>query len=124
MSYVCFNKIAITGPRSKVLGFRNDARRRLSQALKGSLGAPYVEFSLECLFRRNRLPMPSPYGIPFDAFQLGNDIEQRYKFIAHRIEARQIRPLPQVAAVTCQGQIAVFVAATVLPGHDVLDVVG
>ena len=74
MSYVCFNRIAIAGPRSKVLGFRNDAHRRLPPALKEALGEPYVAFSLERLFRKNRLPIPSPDGIPFDAFQLGNDI--------------------------------------------------
>jgi ATP-dependent Lon protease len=38
MSYVCFNRIAIAGPRSKVLGFRNDAHRRLSPTLKELLG--------------------------------------------------------------------------------------
>ena len=74
MSYVCFNKIAIAGPRSKVLRFRDDAHRRLSQAVKESRGEPYMAFSLECLFRRNRMPIPSPDGIPFDAFRLGNDI--------------------------------------------------
>jgi hypothetical protein len=74
MSYVCFNRIAIAGPRSKVLGFRNDAHRRLSPALKEAIGEPYVAFSLERLFRKNRLSIPSPDGIPFDAFRLGNDI--------------------------------------------------
>jgi len=72
MSFVCFNRIAITGTRSKVLGFREDARRRLSPALKEALGLPYVAFSLERLFRKNRLSAPEPNGIPFDAFQVGN----------------------------------------------------
>ena len=74
MSYVCVNRIAIAGPRSEVLGFRADAHRRLSPALKELLGEPYVAFSLERLFRKNRLPEPSPDGIPFDTFQVGNDI--------------------------------------------------
>jgi hypothetical protein len=74
MSYVCFNRIAIAGLRSKVLGFRNDAHRRISPSLKELLGEPYVAFSLERLFRKNRLPEPSPDGIPFDWFQVGNDI--------------------------------------------------
>lgn len=74
MSYVCFNRIAIAGPRSKVLGFRNDAHRRLSPTLKELLGEPYVVFSLERLFRKNRLEAPSPDGIPFDALRVGNEI--------------------------------------------------
>src|ERR1035437_1655392 len=41
---------------------------------KRRLGEPYVAFSLERLFRKNRLPEPSPDGIPFDWFQVGNDI--------------------------------------------------
>jgi hypothetical protein len=72
MSYVCFNRIAVVGPRSKVLGFRNDAHRRLSPTLKELLGEPYVAFSLERLFRKNRLPTPEPDGIPFDVFHVGN----------------------------------------------------
>jgi hypothetical protein len=73
MSFVCFNRIAIMGTRSKVLQFRDDARRRLSPALKKLLRVPYVAFSLEHLFSKNRLPAPSPDGIPFDAYQDGKD---------------------------------------------------
>jgi hypothetical protein len=67
MSFVCSNRIAIAGLRSKVLGFRDDARRRLSPSLKKSLDLAYVSFSLERLFRKNRLPAPSSDGIPNDA---------------------------------------------------------
>jgi len=80
MSLVCFNRITITGTRSKMLRFRDDARRRLSSALKELLGEPYVAFSLERLFRKNRLPLPSPDGIPFDYFQIGNDILASHYF--------------------------------------------
>jgi hypothetical protein len=73
MSFVCFNRVTITGTRSKVLRFRGDARRRLSPALKEALGVPYVAFSLERLFRKNRLSSPSPDGVPFDAFHVGKD---------------------------------------------------
>jgi hypothetical protein len=73
MSFVCFNRITITGTRPKVLRFRDDARRRLSPALKESLGEPYVAFSFERLFRKNRLPAPSPDGIPLDALRVGKD---------------------------------------------------
>jgi hypothetical protein len=66
MSFVCFNRIAVTGPRSAVLRFRDDARRRLSPSLKKSLGLPSVAFSLERLFRKNRLRAPSSDGVPND----------------------------------------------------------
>ncbi len=56
MSFVCFNRIAVTGPRPAVLRFRGDARRR----------RPSVVFSLETLFRKNRLAAPSSDGIPGD----------------------------------------------------------
>ena len=84
MSYVCSNMIAIAGPRSKVLGFRNDAHRRLSPAVKESLGQPSVAFSLERLFSRNHLPAPSPDGVPFDFFHLGNDILGGHYFTSRR----------------------------------------
>jgi len=68
MSFVCFNRIAIVGPRSKVIGFSDDARRRLSADLQESLGLPYVAFSFERLFRKNRLSAPSGNGIPNDGW--------------------------------------------------------
>lgn len=68
MSYVCFNWIAIAGPRSKVIAFRDDARRRLSPSLKKLLGIPSVAFSFEHLFRKSSLPAPSSDGIPIDAW--------------------------------------------------------
>jgi hypothetical protein len=74
MSFVCFNRIAIMGPRSEVLRFRRDARRRLSPAFKKALDQPSVAFSLEHLFRKNKLPIPEPDGVPFDAFQIGKDV--------------------------------------------------
>ncbi len=74
MSYVCVNRITIAGPRSNVLGFRNDARRRLPSSLKEVLCEPCVAFSLERLFRKNRLQAPSPDGIPFETFRVGNEI--------------------------------------------------
>jgi hypothetical protein len=74
MSFVCFNRISIIGSRSKVLELRNDAYRRLSAPLKELLAESYVAFSLERLFRKNRLPVPSPEGLPFDTFRVGNDI--------------------------------------------------
>ena len=84
MSYVCSNRIAIAGPRTKVPAFRNDAHRRLSPALKEARGETYVAFSLERLFRKNRLPMPSPDGIPFDVFHIGNDILAGHYFTSRR----------------------------------------
>jgi hypothetical protein len=82
MSFVCFNRISIVGPRSKVLKLRNDAHRRLSAPLKELLGESYVAFSLERLFRKNRLPVPSPDGIPFDTFRVGKDILAGHYFIS------------------------------------------
>ena len=66
MSFVCFNRIAVTGPKAEVLRFRDDARRRLSSSLRKSLNLPSVAFSLERLFRKNRLTAPSADGIPND----------------------------------------------------------
>lgn len=66
MPFVCFNRIAVTGPRSEVLRLRGDARRRLSPSLEKALHLQYVAFSLERLFRKNRLPAPSSRGIPND----------------------------------------------------------
>jgi hypothetical protein len=66
VSYVCFNRIAVTGPRPKVLGFRSDARRRLRSSQWTDPTS--VALSLERLFRRNRLPAPSSDGIPRDAW--------------------------------------------------------
>jgi hypothetical protein len=51
---VYFNRIAVTGPRSAVLGFREDARRR---------GVP---LSLDQLFRKRNLVAPSSDGVPKD----------------------------------------------------------
>ena len=68
MSYVCFNRIAVTGPRPNVLGFRDDARRRLRHRLRETIGRPSIAFSLEGLFRKNHLPAPSKDGIPCDVW--------------------------------------------------------
>lgn len=68
MSYVCFNKIAVTGPRPKVLGFRSDARRRLPSSARKWTEVTSVAFSLERLFQKNGLQAPSSDGLPFDAW--------------------------------------------------------
>lgn len=66
MSYVCFNRIAVAGAKPKVIEFRNDARRRLPRSLREPSDPPSVAFSLERLFRMNRLAAPSGDGVPYD----------------------------------------------------------
>ena len=70
---------ALTGSQSLVRGprcsgsatMRAEDYRRLS---RNWLGEPCVAFSLERLFRKNRLEAPSPDGIPFDIFRVGDEI--------------------------------------------------
>jgi len=68
VSYVCFNRISVTGPRPKVHQFRSEARRRLPSSLRKWTDVTSVAFSLERLFQKNCLPAPSSAGIPFDAW--------------------------------------------------------
>jgi hypothetical protein len=68
VSDVCFNRIAVTGPRPEVLEFRADARRRLPSSARKWTDRTSVAFSLERLFQKNCLPAPSSNGIPFDAW--------------------------------------------------------
>lgn len=73
MSFVCFNRVTVTGIRPAVLRFRDDARRRLPPTLKKVIGQPSVAFSFERLFHKNHVPAPLPDGIPLDAYRDGKD---------------------------------------------------
>jgi hypothetical protein len=66
VSYVCFNRIAVIGARPKLVEFRNNARRRLPRSVREPDDSPSVAFSLERLFRTNRLAAPSSDGVPYD----------------------------------------------------------
>ena len=54
--------------------------------------------------------------------QVASRIEQRNNVARNRIDAGQVRPFPQITAVTSEGQIAVIVAPLMLAGNYVLDV--
>lgn len=58
MSFECYNLINVTGSRTDVRQFRQDARRRLSPRLKAELELSTIELSIEKLFRLHKLPDP------------------------------------------------------------------
>jgi hypothetical protein len=60
------NLIEVTGPRLAVLKFRREARRKLPPDLAKKYKIDAVELSLEELFRKTRLPIPSEGGVPSD----------------------------------------------------------
>jgi hypothetical protein len=66
MSVEYSNLIEVTGPRSEVLRFRRDARRKLPPRLAKEFNIDVVELSLEELFHRHNLAAPSDAGIPSD----------------------------------------------------------
>jgi hypothetical protein len=68
MSYVCVNRISVSGPGPKVHQFRSDARRRLPYSLPKWTAVTFVAFSLERLCHKSCLPGPSSACIPFDAW--------------------------------------------------------
>lgn len=94
MSFVCFNRIVVTGPRANVLAFRNDARRRLPRSIRPPDDPASVPFSFDRLFEKNRVAGPpdtllgeiSPYH--YDSFAEPTEAWRGYIRVVYGLEVK------------------------------------